>query len=156
MSRFILAPALLLALHAWAAPPRPAAAEEVNALGLLTGARAINEEGVPLDMTNWMLDGQPETQYEPGLSANEPLVIQLAEPFDVTRLEVINSNNETDYPGMSVKRLSVEHAPSPKGPWQPVVDWTLAKGTKPQSQAVSLKKVRYLRVSLLSNHGNAL
>ena len=153
MSRLILAPALLLALQAWAAPPR-AAAEEVNAVSLLTGARVLDEEGRPWDVAGTLLDGQPETQHEPGLSDNLALIIQLAEPFDLKRLEVINSNNEKDYPGISVKRLRVEHGPHPQGPWKQVLDWRLAKGTKPQSKAVSLKKVRYLRVSLLSNHGN--
>ena len=41
MSRFILAPALLLALQAWAAPPK-VATEAVNALSLLSGARVVD------------------------------------------------------------------------------------------------------------------
>jgi outer membrane protein OmpA-like peptidoglycan-associated protein len=154
MSRLALAAALLLALQAWAAPPPPAT-EEVNALGLLTGARVVNEEGSPVDAAGKMLDGQLNTQYDPNLSENPPRVIQLAEPFDVTRLEVINSNDEESYPDISVKQLRVEHGPSPTGPWQPVVEWELPKGTTPHSKAVSLKRARYLRVTLLSNHGNA-
>jgi outer membrane protein OmpA-like peptidoglycan-associated protein len=158
MSRFILASALLLALQARSAPPKSATAtaEEINALSLLTGARSVSpdEEGAPIPYGAFMLDGQPETQYEPSLSDNVPRVIQLAEPFDLTRLEVINSNNEKDYPGISVKQLRVEQGPAATGPWQLVADWTLAKGTKPQSRPVSLKNVRYLRVSLVSNHGN--
>ncbi len=154
MSRLALVPALLLALQAWAAPPRSAATEEVNAVGLLTGARVVDEEGRLWDVGGMMLDGQPETHYEPGLSDNHPLIIQLAEPFDVKRLELINSNNEKDYPGISVKKLRVEQGPSPQGPWRQAVEWKLPKGTRPLSKAVSLRKVRYLRVTLLLNHGN--
>jgi outer membrane protein OmpA-like peptidoglycan-associated protein len=154
MSRLALAPALLLALQAWAAPPKRAATPEINALGLLTGARVLDEDGGPWEAAARMLDGQPETQYDPGFSENAPLIIQLAEPFDVTRLEVINSNAEKDYPGISVKKLRVERSARHTGPWQRVVEWKLSKGTKPQSRAVSLRRVRYLRVTLVSNHGN--
>ncbi len=153
MFRLLLAPALLLTLQAGAAP-RGVPTEEVNAAGLLTGARVVDEEGRPWDTGGTMLDGQLETQYEPGHSDNVPLILQLAEPFDVTRLEAINSNNEKDYPGISVKRLRVEHGRNPQGPWKQAAEWTLQKGSKPQSKAVSLRKVRYLRVSLLTNHGH--
>ena len=41
------------------------------------------------------------------------------------------------------------------GPWQPLAEWELEKGQQPQSKAVSAQKARYLRVTLVANHGNA-
>ncbi|MFP2924952.1 OmpA family protein [Pyxidicoccus sp. 3LG] len=156
MSRLALLSVLLLALEASAAPPEPVpAAEEINALALLAGARALDASGQPTNEASGMLDGRLESQYDPRLTNNPPRVIEMAEPFDLTRLEVINSNDEKGYPGISVKTLRVEHGPRPKGPWQPLVEWELEKGQQPQSKAVSVKQARYLRVTLVANHGNA-
>jgi outer membrane protein OmpA-like peptidoglycan-associated protein len=154
MSRLLVLPSLLLAVLAQAAPPT-ASSEEVNALALLAGARVVNEEeGYPMNLAPGMHDGTPELQYDPRLNSNPPLVIELAEPFDLSRLEFINSKDEEGYPGISVKKLRVEQGASRKGPWTPLTEWELKKGMKPQSQAVSAKKVRYLRVTLAANHGN--
>jgi outer membrane protein OmpA-like peptidoglycan-associated protein len=155
MSRLLLLLSLLLTVLAQAAPPKASAAEEVNALALLSGARVVHdEEGSPLNLAPGLHDGTLEGQYDPRLTSNPPLIIELAEPFDLSRLELINSKDEEGYPGISVKKLSVEQGPSHKGPWQPLTDWELKKGMKPQSQAISAKKVRYLRVTLAANHGN--
>ncbi len=145
--------ALLLALQTSAAQPTPPA-EEVNALALLAGARVLDARGAPTNEASGMLDGSLETQYDPAVTKNPPRVIELAEPFDLTRLEVINSKDEANYPGISVKTLRVEHGPGHKGPWQPLAEWELKQGREPQSQAVSVKKARYLRVTLVSNHGS--
>ncbi|MCP3137769.1 OmpA family protein [Pyxidicoccus xibeiensis] len=155
MVRLALLPALLLTLQASAASPEPAAAApEVNALALLTGARVLDGQGRPTNDAYGMLDGELDSQYDPAVSSNPPRVIELAEPFDLTRLEVINSKDEKNYPGISVKTLRVEHGPSHKGPWQPLAELELKKGREPQSKPVSAKKVRYLRVTLVANHGS--
>lgn len=153
MARLALLPALLLALQASAASPT-SDTEEVNALALLAGARVLDARGQPTNEASRMLDGEAETQYDPKLANNPPRVIELAEPFDLTRLEVINSKDEKAYPGISVKTLRVEQGPSFKGPWQPLVEWELQQGREPQSKPVSAQKVRYLRVTLVANHGN--
>jgi hypothetical protein len=153
MSRCTLVAAFLLTLQALAAPPK-APSEEVNGLSLLSGARAVSEEGTITGLAPQMHDGELTTQYDPNLTQNPPITIELAEPFDLTRLEVINSHDEANYPGISVKQLRVEHGPGPGGPWKPLADWALEKGTKPQSKPVSATKARYLRVTLVSNHGN--
>lgn len=103
MSRLMLCcAALLLSFQARAAPAAPSA-EEVNAIGLLTGARSLDANGEPSDQGRGMIDGQLDQQHDPGLSDNKPLIIQLAESFDLSRLEVINSKDEQTYPGISVK-----------------------------------------------------
>jgi outer membrane protein OmpA-like peptidoglycan-associated protein len=153
MSRLALLSALLLSLPARAASPS-ASSEEVDALASLSGARAVEADGKPSREASALLDDAPDTQYEPLVESLHPLVLQLAEPFDLTRLEVINSRDEEDSPGLSVKRLRVEHGPSHKGPWALVAELELEKGTQPRSLPVSVKKARYLRVTLLENHGN--
>ena len=153
MSRLVLVSALLLSLPVRAAS-RPASAEEVDALASLSGARAVDADGKPTREASALLDEQPETQYEPLVEGLQPLLLQLAEPYDLTRLEVINSRDEEDSPGLSVKRLRVEHGPGPQGPWALVAELELEKGAQPQSKPVSVKKARYLRVTLLENHGN--
>jgi hypothetical protein len=151
MSRLALIPALLLTLQAQAEPPME---EEVNASSLLTGARIVNEGGTPQDMAAGMFDGKPCTQYDPTLSENTPLILELIEPFDLTRLEVINSSDEEYIPGISVRTLRIEQGQSPSGPWGLRIDWELQKGSEPQTRPVSLEKTRYLRVTLVANHGN--
>lgn len=151
MSRLALLPVLVFALQAQAEAPT---AEEVNALSLLAGARVVDEEGTPIEVAGTLFDGQPCTQYEPLLSQNPPLIIELAEPFDLTRLELINSSNEEYTPGISVKTLRVERGAGPRGPWEPYIEWTLPKGSQVRTRALSLEKTRYLRVTLLANGGN--
>lgn len=148
MSRLALLFTLLLSLSAQAAPA------EVNAASLLVGTRVVDEEGEPLALGMELFDEQPCAGYNPALSENPPLIIELAEPFDLTRLEAINSSNEEYIPGISVKALRVELGQSPKGPWEPQAEWVLQKGSQPQSRPLPLKKMRYLRVTLVANHGN--
>jgi hypothetical protein len=126
----------------------------VNALSVLAGARIVDEEGSPTTTGAELLDEQPCTSYQPPPSDNPPLIIELAEPFDISRLEVINSGNEEYTPGISVKSLRVELGQSPKGPWETQAEWTLLKGSQTQSRPLALKKTRYLRVTLVNNHGN--
>lgn len=154
MSRFTLVSVLLLSLQTQAAKPSAASSEEVNAFSLLAGARPVDEEGTPQDRGSGMFDDSLEGQHDPDLPSNRPIVIELAEPFDLSRLEVINSKDEEDYPGISVKTLRVEQGPSPKGPWTPLAELSVQRGQKPQTQAVSAKKARYFRVTLVDNHGN--
>lgn len=149
MSRFAFIPALLLTLSPLAASP-----QEVNTASVLAGARVVDEEGEPLSTGAELLDGLPCTPYTPPLSDNPPLVIELAEPFDLSQLEVINSADEEYTPGISVKTLRMELGQSPKGPWEKQVEWTLQKGAQPQTRSLTLKKTRYLRVTLVDNQGN--
>ncbi|HYI03000.1 hypothetical protein [Hyalangium sp.] len=151
MSRMTLILALLLTFQAQAEPPTE---QEVNASSLLTGARVVDEGGTPQDMAAGMFDGSPCTQYDLTLSQNLPLILELVEPFDLTRLEVINSNNEEYTPGISVRTLRIEQGQSPSGPWRARIDWELQKGSEPQTRPVSMERTRYLRVTLVANHGN--
>jgi hypothetical protein len=151
MSGRTLLLALLLTFPAQAEPPME---EEVNASSLLTGARVVDEGGIPQDMAAGMFDGKPCTQYDPTLSENAPLILELVEPFDLTRLEVINSSDEEYTPGISVRTLRIEQGQNPSGPWGARIDWELQKSSEPQTRPVSLEKTRYLRVTLVANHGN--
>jgi outer membrane protein OmpA-like peptidoglycan-associated protein len=135
----------------------PAANEEVNAVALLAGARQVNEEGTPTDASALLFDGLAESgaQWEP--AKTEPTIsaiIQLAEPFDLTRAQAINSLSEGSYPGISTKRLRLEYASNPAGPWKKLADATLKKSTSPQPITLTpTKGVRYLKVTLLENYG---
>jgi outer membrane protein OmpA-like peptidoglycan-associated protein len=132
------------------------AAEEVNAAAYSSGARQVDEQGDVKGEIGLLLDGDPASQWEPGIEeAAKPVIIELAEPFDLTAVEAVNSNNEADYPGISVKKLKVETGPKPGGPWSKLADLELKKGTAPQRVAAKAAKVRCLRLTLLSNHGNA-
>lgn len=151
MTRLVLLFSWALALDVQAAPPT---SEEVNAFSLLAGARVVDEAGNPTAVAAQLFDGQPCTPYETTVAQNPPLVIELAESFDLTRLEASNSSNEDYTPGVSVKTLRVELGQSPRGPWETQVDWQLQKGSQQQTRSLQLKKTRYLRVTLVANHGN--
>lgn len=151
MSRLALLLVLLLTLQAQAEPPLR---DEVNALSLLVGTRVVDKTGAPLAVALGLFDGKPCTQYDPSLTQNEPLILELNEPFELTRLEAINSADEEFTPGISVKTLRIELGAHPWGPWEQQLDWTLQKGSQPQSRPLMLPGVRYLRVTLVANHGN--
>lgn len=151
-------PALAAPKKAAPAPaPTSSASEEVNAVALLAGARQVDEDGTPLDASALLFDGRAErtSQWEPARTGPTiHVVLELAEPFDVTRAEAVNSFSEDSYPGISTRRLRLEHGASPKGPWKKLGEGLLKRGTKPQAVALSrVKAVRYLRVTLLENHG---
>lgn len=143
----LLLPTALLA----AEPP-----EELNATALVAGARAVSEDGEPLSDAIELFDGTAQRMWEPNKTTPTiSFIIELAEPFDLSRAEVVNSSNEQVYPGISTKKLRLEHGASPKGPWKPMAEVTLKKGTSPQKVAFApLKVTRYLRVTLLENYGN--
>jgi flagellar motor protein MotB len=152
-SPLALAPTLLLVLAG------PARAEESSIVSqLVAGARpidgtgAITEEGSPLFDGNLESDGQ----YEPARGEGQPVVVlELPEPCDLERVEVVNALSEASYPGISTRRLRVEHAKARTGPWSVLAEDTLAKGTKPQAlRTRPTKGARLLRVTLLENHGN--
>ncbi len=140
-----------------ATTPAAAPAEEINAVALLAGARQVNEAGAPTDASALLFDGLAENgaQWEP--AKTEPTIsaiIQLAEPFDLTRAQAINSLSEGSYPGISTKKLRLETANNPAGPWKKLVDASLKKGTSPQPITFSpASGVRYLKVTLLENYG---
>ncbi|MBI3185416.1 MAG: OmpA family protein [Myxococcales bacterium] len=141
---------LLLPATALAAPD----AEEVNAASYLSGARQVNEEGGVEEDAWALIDGYAHSQWEPPAESLHPILIQLAEPFDLSRVEVVKSNNEKDYPGISVKELLIETGASPKGPWTKLARMTLSRGSAPQKGVGAAKGVRYLRVTAQSNFGN--
>ncbi|MEN9797386.1 MAG: hypothetical protein RL653_1082, partial [Pseudomonadota bacterium] len=154
----VLASALLSA-PALAAPP--ANAPEVNALLLSRGALPYtDEEGRQFSpeatgLTDGRVDGQ-DTWWEPHKDgASISVMYRLAEPHDLTRAEVVNSDNERDYPGISTRRLRLEWGAGPTGPWKPLAEVTLPKGRKPVPVSFPrTPNVRYLRVVVLENHGN--
>lgn len=160
----LLLVAALSAQRGWAAPPTaPPPAGEVNALLLTRGAKPyVDEEGRNFHaeaaaLTDGRTDG-PETWWEPPRGGRDSISVmyRLAEPHDLTRAEVVNSDNERDYPGISTRRMRLEWGAGPAGPWKLLAELTLPKGRKPQP--VSFPRtpgVRYLRVVLLENHGNA-
>lgn len=152
LHRSLLTVLLLLPTTLLAAEPP----EELNATALVAGARTVSEDGEPLDTAVELFDGTAERMWEPNKTTpTVSFILELAEPFDLTRAEVVNSSNERVYPGISTKKLRLEQGASPKGPWKPVTEVTLKKGTAPQKVAFApLKAARYLRVTLLENHGN--
>lgn len=159
MHRFITAMLLAtlacfsLATHAQTSP----LPDEINALSLYAGARQLNEQGTPVNDSVFLNDGLAsiQSQFEKDYTETPlPLVFQLAEPFDLHRMEVVNSFYEKDYPGISTKRLRLEQGKTASGPWTPLIEVELAKGTKPQNFPFSpAKNVRYLRVTFLQNYG---
>lgn len=150
--------ALLLACLAAAAMAAEPATDEINALSLYAGTRQVDHQGQPVNDSHLLNDGVAtrHSQFEVSRTG-EPtlsLVFQLAEPYDLHRLEAVNSFEEDGYPGISTRRLRLEHGPSHEGPWTPVTEVELAKGTKPQGFAFPpVKNVRYLRVTFLENYG---
>jgi outer membrane protein OmpA-like peptidoglycan-associated protein len=126
----------------------------VNALALLSGARPIDSRGEAVDVGGALFDGAPQA-WE--VRAGDPLtlLVQLAEPFDLAQVEVINSHDEAGYPGIGVKRLRLETAARQEGPWALLAELELKTGTRPQGQAVAAKAVRWVRITALKNHGNA-
>jgi OmpA-OmpF porin, OOP family len=146
---------LIVALAAGA--PAPAATEEVNALCLLSGARQVDETGVPLrePLAEPLIDGLVDRPWEPRIRDAGPVIFQLAEPFDLTSIEVVNSGNEEGWPGLSVKELKVAVAPAASGPWTPLADLKLEKQTVPQRFKASAAAARTVRVTLGKNWGNA-
>ncbi len=143
---------LMLVLAAAAPVPN----EEVNALNLLSGTREVDADG------QRFTDGDPEAlldgsewAWEPSPTMRRQVIFQLAEPYDLTSGEALNSHNEPGWPGLSVKQLRLETAAKPGGPWQPLAEVTLEKKTAPQKFKAVSKAVRYVRVSLLTNYGNA-
>lgn len=150
-------PALAAPRKASPAPSPVPAAEEVNAVALLAGAQQVDVEGSPLDESAQLFDGLAErnAQWEPARTGpTRGVLLQLAEPFDLTRAEAVNSLSEESYPGISTRRLRLEHGPSPRGPWKRLAEATLRRGTKPQPIALPrVKAVRYLRLTLLENYG---
>lgn len=153
----VLAGPALAAPKKAAPAPTASASEEVNAVALLAGARQVDEEGTPLDASALLFDGLAErtSQWEPARTGPTiSVVLQLAEPFDVTRAEAVNSFSEDSYPGISTRKLRLEHGASPKGPWKKLGEGTLKRGAKPQAVPLTrVKGARYLRVTLLENHG---
>ena len=153
---------VLPAVQAAAPTGKPVAptvqSEVIAATGLLSGARPVHSEGYVMSgATGALFDGfaTEDSQWEPSMGDDVSMVIQLAEPFDLDRLEVVNSFNERLYPGISVKKLRLEVGASPSGPFQPWREVSLKKGNAPQSFDLEpKKKVRYLRITLLENHGN--
>lgn len=160
-SLLVLSTALLSHLAWAAAPVPPPGGNEVNALLLSRGAFPyVDEEGRQFSaeaaaLTDGRVDG-PDSWWEPQKGSSTLTVMyRLAEPHDLTRAEVVNSDNERDYPGISTKRLRLELGVGPAGPWKPLAEVTLPKGRRPLP--ISLPRtpsVRYLRVTLLENHGN--
>lgn len=150
--RYLLTVLLLLPTALLAAEPP----QELNAAALIAGARPVSEDGEPLGDAGELFDSTPEWMWEPNKSTpTVSVILELAEPFDLNRAEVVNSSNEDVYPGISTKKLRLEHGASPKGPWKPMAEVTLKKGSAPQKVAFApLKATRYLRVTLLENHGN--
>lgn len=150
---------LVVPLLASAGPAAPATQEEIDALSLLSGAREILENGVLSSASTTLNDGLAtmESQWEPRKDAETiSLVFELAEPFDLTRGAAVNSFNEGSYPGISTKKLRLEQGPSRAGPWKPLTEVSLKKGNAPQKFSFKeVKGVRYLRLTLLENHGNA-
>jgi len=143
------------------ASPAAAASPEVNALLLSRGAfpysdeegRQFSWEAAPL--ADGRVDGQ-DTWWEP--RKDGPTVsatFRLAEPYDLVRAEVVNSDNERGYPGISTKRMRLEAGAGPAGPWKVLAEVGLGRGRKPQPLSFPrTPAVRYLRVTLLENYGN--
>lgn len=148
---------LFLPAAALAAP----ASEEIDALSLLSGARQLIEgSGAPTNDSTALNDGlaTKDSQYEPEKRKDESkaLVIELAEKFDLNRVEAVNSFSERDYPGISTKKLRLEQGSTRSGPWTPLVDVALQKGTARQKfDFKPATGVRYVRVTFLENYGNA-
>ncbi|MBX5483160.1 MAG: OmpA family protein [Myxococcaceae bacterium] len=157
MHRFPLM--LLIPLVAAAAPTPQSDPAEIDATSLLAGAREVDTAGRPLPGSVGAFDGivDRNNQWEPPKRGpTQSAVIQLAEPFDLHRMVVVNSLNEKGYPGISTKKLRLEHGPGPEGPWKPVTEVELQKGSRPQAFPFEpVKGVRYLRVTLVENYGNA-
>jgi len=142
---------LLLSLAA-----SPSAAPDINALSCLNGTRPIDEEGEPSSTAMGLIDEDAASPWEePRADVETPTItLELAESFDLTALEAVNASAEAEWPGLSVKKLRVEVAASRTGPWKTLAETTLKKGTQPQRTKVSSSKVRYVRVTLLENHGS--
>ncbi len=152
MSRLALL--LLVPALAAAAPPPD---EEVDALALLAGARELDDNGMPSNISTGLNDGlaNESGQWEPQkMGPTHSIVLQLAEPFDLHRMVVVNSFSERQYPGISTKKMKLEHGTSRTGPWKPLTEVSLKKGTKPQKfDLPPTKAVRYLKLTLLENYG---
>ncbi|MFN7131462.1 MAG: OmpA family protein [Myxococcales bacterium] len=138
-----------------AKPPQP---EEIDATSLLAGAREVDADGQIKADTVLMFDGiaAEGNAWEPNRSSDTvSFVIQLAEPFDLHRAVAVNSFNEKGYPGISTKKMKIEHGTSAAGPFKPLVELNLKKGTAPQKfEFTPVKGVRFLRIHVLENHGN--
>ncbi len=151
-------PLILLSLILAAAVPAvDPATDEVNALNLLSGTRQVTAAGTlaPDHSAEALLDGLPERAWEPTKDDGRAAIFELAVPYDLSRIEVINSGVEAGWPGISVKQMKIETGPAPGGPWQPFAELALERTPKPQRFKASGRGVRYLRVSLTANYGNA-
>jgi outer membrane protein OmpA-like peptidoglycan-associated protein len=144
-----------LGVIGWLFAAAGTAGGEINAAAYLSGARQVNEEGGVLNEVFAALDGDPKTQWEPSIEEVKPIILELAEPYDLSAIELINSSNEADYPGISVKELKIEVGSKPQGPWKTLASPVLSKGTKPVRFPVLAAKARYFRVTLIKNYGNA-
>lgn len=145
---------LLLSLLLSAAQPPPVAESESNALSLLSGARHVDASGQTDGTAEALIDGRPDQRWEPATGSPHEAIFELAEPYDLARAEVVNSNTEESWPGISVKKLRLEAGASPGGPWRLLADVKLEKKKTPQSFKIAAKAVRYVRVALTENYGN--
>lgn len=74
-------------------------------------------------------------------------ILELAEPFDLTRVEMVNSGEAGDA-GSAVKKLRLEHGASMTGPFKPFAEVSLKRGKAVQKFSVpTTKSVRYLRLT---------
>jgi outer membrane protein OmpA-like peptidoglycan-associated protein len=149
--------AALLCLLVGAAPPAAATSDDVqNALSLLSGARQVDAAGEPShdNSAEPLIDGLPDRGWEPGKDQAHQAVFQLAEPYDLSSAEVLNSTNEEGWPGLSVKQLKLEAGAGPEGPWRLLGELKLERKVAAQRFKIDGRAVRYVRVSLVTNHGN--
>jgi len=128
--------------------------EETNVASVLAGACEFADGACANNTLVWALDGQADSDWEIQAGGERSAILRLAEPADLTAVEVINSFQEAGYPGLSTKVLKLEQGPSAEGPWAPLAELKLVKGAKPQRSKLAAKKVRFVRVTAVSNHGS--
>jgi len=131
-----------------------AAAGDVAATRLTAGASPETESGEPNDLAAALFDGTSKWRYDVPPGRNAPVMVKLAEPFDLTRIEISNVSDDREFPGMATKTVRVEAAPARSGPWGKILETNLKKGGGVQRFGVNAPLTRYLRISLLANHGS--
>jgi OOP family OmpA-OmpF porin len=145
---------VLLSLFLSASRAASPAEGVVNALALLAGAKQLDASGEPIDHADALIDSVPDQGWEPAVADSHEAIFKLAENYDLSRAEVLNSSNEPNWPGISVKRMRIEAGAGAGGPWRPLADLKLEKKVAPQSFKISGKAVRYVKVTLTANYGN--
>ncbi|MBI3724709.1 discoidin domain-containing protein [bacterium] len=144
-----------------ASPVVPRGVRQAASANLLAAPSLVSQDS-EYDPDIWaakhLVDGSPTSGWCSAPSAKAPhrFVLELARAVDVARLSFDNAcPEEKGFEGAAAREVVVEGSTQgARGPWRELARGTLARGKNDQSLEVPQNESRWLRISLLSNHGH--